>query len=93
MSIQGFGVYNGNAANDMFSIADKRLALMSQVTGNESPDQLGAIYSQDKSLALQEANAQTTYDYTTAWQDSVQQHKKKDVQHRRDQLNNGVIFG
>lgn len=94
MTISGYGVpYSGDAAGNWFAVSDKRLALMSKVTGNESPSELGAIYAQDKKLALQEAQYKIEYDYTTAWQDANRQHRKDNVKKSRARLDSGVLFG
>jgi hypothetical protein len=94
VTISGYGVpYPGDAAGNWFAASDKRLALMSQVTGNKSPTELGAIYAQDKKLSMQEAQYKFQYDYTTAWQDSNLQHRKDEVKKSKARLDAGVLFG
>jgi hypothetical protein len=84
--------YPSDSASDWFSIADKRLALMSRVTGRESPAELGAIYAYDKQLSIQEAQAKVKYEYTSQWQDSIKLMQKKESERRQRMIDNGVIF-
>lgn len=95
MTFYGYGVglpYTSNAAGDWFGVMDKRLELMSQMTGNETPDQLAAINALDKQYAIQEAQAKVEYEYTQNWIEANDKQRKKNGEQKRNLFNMGAIF-
>ena len=81
-----------SAADDMFTYADKRMALANRVTGQETPEQLAAIQQQDKQLALKQIQAEVRYEYYNAWQEQREQRRKKAREQHQRLFEMGAIF-
>ncbi len=69
------------------------LGLANRVRPDMTPQELIAVQQQEKEIVQRKIENDINYEYTSAWQESLETRRKKDLERRQRLLKAGVLFG